>query len=251
VTAALHLHGLVKRFGDVVAVDHLELTVPQGSWFGLVGPNGAGKTTTLSMAVGLLRPDAGSARVLDVDVWERPDEAKALLGVLPSGRSLPARLTGPELLTYLGLLRGLEAEVVGARSAELVGALDLEAARRTLLADCSTGTRRKFGLAAAVLHDPRVLVLDEPFEAVDPVAAASIREILARYVARGGTVVMSSHVMALVQQTCDHVAVVDAGRVVAAGPLDEVRGDRSLEAAFAELVGAGMLPAGTLTWLGG
>jgi ABC-2 type transport system ATP-binding protein len=251
VTAALHLHGLVKRFGDVVAVDHLELTVPQGSWFGLVGPNGAGKTTTLSMAVGLLRPDAGSARVLDVDVWERPDEAKALLGVLPSGRSLPARLTGPELLTYLGLLRGLEAEVVEARSAELVGALDLEAARRTLLADCSTGTRRKFGLAAAVLHDPRVLVLDEPFEAVDPVAAASIREILARYVARGGTVVMSSHVMALVQQTCDHVAVVDAGRVVTAGPLDEVRGDQSLEAAFAELVGAGMLPAGTLTWLGG
>jgi ABC-2 type transport system ATP-binding protein len=251
VTAALELQGLVKRFGDAIAVDHLDLTVPQGSWYGLVGPNGAGKTTSLSMAVGLLRPDSGTARVLDVDVWDRPDEAKALLGVLPSGRSLPARLTGPELLTYLGLLRGLEPDVVEARSAELVRALDLDDARRTLLADCSTGTRRKFGLAAAVLHDPRVLVLDEPFEAVDPVSAASIREILGRYVERGGTVLMSSHVMALVEQTCDHVAVVDAGRVVAAGTLDGVRGAGSLEAAFAELVGVGALPAGTLTWLGG
>jgi ABC-2 type transport system ATP-binding protein len=251
VTAALQLQGLVKRFGDTIAVDHLDLTVPQGSWYGLVGPNGAGKTTTLSMAVGLLRPDAGTAHVLGLDVWDRPDEAKALLGVLPAGRSLPARLTGPELLTYLGLLRGLEPDVVEARSAELVRVLDLEAARRTLLADCSTGTRRKFGLAAAVLHDPRVLVLDEPFEAVDPVSAASIREILGRYVARGGTVLMSSHVMALVEQTCDHVAIVDAGRVVAAGPLDGVRGAQSLEAAFGELVGAGALPAGTLTWLGG
>jgi ABC-2 type transport system ATP-binding protein len=240
----------VKRFGETTAVDQLDLTVPQGSWYGLVGPNGAGKTTSLSMAVGLLRPDAGSARVLGVDVWDEPDDAKALLGVLPAGRSLPARLTGPELLTYLGLLRGLQAEVVQARSDELVRALDLEAARRTLLADCSTGTRRKFGLAAAVLHDPRVLVLDEPFEAVDPVSAASIREILARYVARGGTVLMSSHVMALVEQTCDHVAVVAAGRVVAAGTLDEVRGAQSLEAAFGQLVGVDALPAGTLAWLG-
>jgi ABC-2 type transport system ATP-binding protein len=250
-TAALALTGLVKRFGDTVAVDHLDLTVPPGSWYGLVGPNGAGKTTALSMAVGLLRPDAGDAHVFGVDVWRQPDAAKALLGVLPAGRSLPARLTGPELLTYLGLLRGLDAGVVEERSAELVRVLDLAEARRTLLADCSTGTRRKFALAAAVLHDPRVLVLDEPFEAVDPVSAASIREILHRYVARGGTVLMSSHVMALVEQTCDHVAVVDAGRVVAAGSLDEVRGDTSLDSAFAALVGAGSVPESTLAWLGG
>jgi len=245
---ALALRGLVKRFGDTVAVDRLEMTVPAGSFFGLVGPNGAGKTTALAMAVGLLRPDAGTAVVQGVDVWSAPERAKALLGVLPDGLSLPGRLTGPELLTYLGALRGLPASVVDARVQELLAVLDLRGAQRTLIADYSTGMTKKLGLATALLHGPRVLVLDEPFEAVDPVSAATVRAILAGFVSGGGTVVMSSHVMALVEGLCDRVAVIARGRLLATGPLDEVRGEHDLEAAFIELVGAGA-PVQGLSWL--
>lgn len=247
---ALSLRGLRKRFGATVAVDGVDLDVPEGSWYGIVGPNGAGKTTTLSMAVGLLGPDAGTAHVHGVDVWAEPDRAKALLGILPEGRSLPERLTGAEVLTYLGLLRGLGAPTVSARAAELLAVLDLEPAASVLVADYSTGMRKKLGLAVALLHGPRVLVLDEPFESVDPVAAATVRSLLRRFVERGGSVVMSSHVMALVEQTCDRVAVMAAGRVVVAGAIDEVRGGQPLEEAFADLVGLSALGSDVLSWLG-
>jgi ABC-2 type transport system ATP-binding protein len=248
-TPALHLSGVTRRFGAKVAVDGVDLTVAPRSMFGLVGPNGAGKTTALSMAVGLLRPDAGTARIFGVDVWAEPDAAKALIGVLPDGMALPERLTGPELLTFTGLLRGLDPADVAARSAELLDVLDLADARSTLVIDYSTGMRKKIGLATALLHRPRLLVLDEPFEAVDPVSAAGIRAILRRFVAAGGAVVVSSHVMALVESLCDHLAVMAAGSVVAAGPLDEVRGGGTLEEAFVDLVGG--RPAGRdgLSWL--
>jgi ABC-2 type transport system ATP-binding protein len=245
--AALRLSGLTKAFGDRVAVDAIDLAVPPGAFFGLVGPNGAGKTTLLTMAVGLLRPDAGSAAVLGHDVWADPDRAKALLGVLPSDAPLPGRLTGRELLTYLGLLRGMDAAVVDGRVEELLGALDLRGAGRTLVADYSTGMAKKLGLATALLHGPRVLVLDEPFEAVDPLSAIAVRAILDGFVAAGGTVVMSSHVMALVEQLCDHVAVMAGGRLASEGSLDEVRGGTSLEEAFVGIVGAGA-PAQGLSW---
>ncbi|WP_374205790.1 ABC transporter ATP-binding protein [Crossiella sp. S99.2] len=246
---ALRLSGLCKRFGETIAVDRVDLAVPRGSFFGLVGPNGAGKTTALSMAVGLLRPDAGTARIFGVEVWEDPVRAKALVGVLPDGLSLPERLTGRELLTYMGLLRGIDEVTVAARVAELLGVLELTGAERTLVVDYSAGMRKKIALATALLHGPRLLVLDEPFEAVDPVSASTIRVILQRFVAGGGAVVLSSHVMDLVERLCDHVAVIAGGRVVVAGPLAQVRGEGSLEERFVHLVGGRTGGGEGLSWL--
>jgi ABC-2 type transport system ATP-binding protein len=248
-TPALEMHGLAKRFGETVAADHVELVVPRGSFFGLVGPNGAGKTTALSMAVGLLRPDSGTARVLGFDVWSDPERAKSLIGVLPDALTYPERLTGRELLTYVGLLRGLADDVVDERAIELLEVLGLADARDTLVVDYSTGMRKKIGLAAALLHAPRLLVLDEPFEAVDPVSAATIRTILDRIVAAGGTVIFSSHVMPLVERLCTHVAVIAHGKVLVAGALDAVRDGRTLDDVFVELVGEDVGGADGLAWL--
>jgi ABC-2 type transport system ATP-binding protein len=189
------------------------------------------------MTTGLLRPDAGTAYVLGHDVWADPVRAKRLLGVLPDGVALFDRLTGSELLEYVGRLHGLSAEVARRRGAELLEVLDLGTAGDTLVVDYSAGMTRKVGLACALIHGPRILVLDEPFEAVDPVAATTIRDILTSFAAGGGTVVMSSHVMALVEQMCDQVAVIAQGRVLAAGSLDAVRGGGSLEDRFVALVG--------------
>jgi ABC-2 type transport system ATP-binding protein len=248
-TAALEFDGLFKRFGDHVAVDHIDLIVPAGSFFGLVGPNGAGKTTSLSMAVGLLRPDGGTVRIFGHDVWADPVAAKALIGVLPDSLALPDRLTGREILRYLGLLRGLPRDVVEQRADELLRVLELDGAETTAVVDYSTGMKKKITLATALLHSPRLLLLDEPFEAVDPVSAATIRAILRRFVAGGGSVIFSSHVMALVERLCDHLAVLAAGKVVADGSLDEVRGGLSLEDAFVGIVGARTDGAEGLSWL--
>ncbi len=245
---ALALWGLVKRFGPTLAVAGLDLDIPAGSFYGVVGPNGAGKTTTLSMSTGLLRPDAGTVHVLGVDLWAEPGEAAPLLGVLPDGLRLFDRLTGPELIGYAGLLRGLDRDVVAGRRDDLLAALDLRSAGSTLVADYSAGMTKKVALACALVHAPHLLVLDEPFEAVDPVSATAIRRILRRFVAAGGTVVLSSHVMALVERLCDHVAVVAGGRVVAAGTLDDVRGGQDLEQRFVGLLGGGGAEP-ELTWL--
>ncbi len=247
---AVLARGLWKRFGRTTAAAGVDLYVPAGSFFGLVGPNGAGKTTTLSMLTGLLRPDAGSALVDGVDVWADPLEIKRRIGVLPEGLRLFERLTGSELLTYVGRLRRLPAAEIESRTAELLSVLDLAATGDTLVVDYSTGMRKKIALAAALLHNPRVLFLDEPFEGVDPVSARVIRAVLERYTATGSTVVFSSHVMELVERLCDAVGVISAGRVVASGPLDVVRGDRSLEDVFVELVGAGGPDEKNLSWLG-
>jgi len=241
--------GLSKRFGDTVAADRVDLVVPSGSFYGLVGPNGAGKTTSLSMAVGLLRPDTGTARVLGLDVWSDPERAKALVGVLPDALSYPERLTGRELLTYVGLLRGLARRVVAERTEELLSVLGLAEARDNLVVDYSTGMRKKIGLAAALLHAPRLLVLDEPFEAVDPVSAATIRTILARLVVSGGTVIFSSHVMPLVERLCSHVAVIARGKVLVAGTLAEVRAGRALDDVLVDLLHADIGGAEGLVWL--
>lgn len=246
---ALRLTGLVKRFGPKVAVDDLHLTVRSGCMFGLVGPNGAGKTTTLSMATGLLRPDAGQATVLGRDVWTDPAAAKALLGVLPDGMRLFDRLTGAELLRYVGLLRRVPEADISARSAELLSALGLADDAHTLVVEYSAGMTKKIGLACALIHAPRLLILDEPFESVDPVSGEHIRAILRGYVASGGTVVLSSHVMELVESLCDELAVVAQGRVLAAGTLEEVRQGSSLQQRFLELVGYTAAGEEALAWL--
>jgi ABC-2 type transport system ATP-binding protein len=246
---AMSLRGLVKRFDSTVAVAGVDLDVPAGSFFGLLGPNGAGKTTTLSMAVGLLRPDFGQARILGYDVWADPARAKRLLGVLPDGVRLFDRLSGAELLAYHGLLRGMDPAVVNQRSGELLEVLELGTGNRTLVVDYSAGMKKKIGLACALLHAPRLLVLDEPFEAVDPVSAALIRDILQRYVSGGGTVVFSSHVMEVVERLCSHVAILAGGRIRVRGTLAEVRGDRSLEDVFVQVVGGRTATGSELAWL--
>ncbi|WP_309082108.1 ABC transporter ATP-binding protein [Zhihengliuella sp.] len=246
--AAIAVRGLGKRFGEKVAVNAIDLDVPAGSFYGLVGPNGAGKTTSLSMATGLLRPDAGRVWIHGIDVWERPLEAKRILGVLADGVRLFDRLTGRQLVTYAGRLRGMDPTTVAERTEDLLRVLDLEDAASKLVVDYSAGMTKKIALATSLIHSPRVLVLDEPFEAVDPVSATNIRSILAGYVERGGTVVVSSHVMDLVQRMCSHVAVIAAGNVLAAGTVDEVRDGATLEDRFVDLVG-GRAQGGGLQWL--
>ncbi|HET7397075.1 MAG TPA: ATP-binding cassette domain-containing protein [Intrasporangium sp.] len=245
---AIAIRGLGKRFGDVIAVRSIDLDVPRGSFFGLVGPNGAGKTTTLSMVTGLLRPDVGHAFVLGRDVWADPVGTKKLLGILPDGLRLFDRLTGFQLVTYAGLLRGLPRDLAAERATLLLAALGLSDAAGKLVVDYSAGMTKKVTLACALVHGPRVLVLDEPFEAVDPVSAATIRHILEGVVDTGGTVVLSSHVMDLVERTCSHVAVIADGSVLAAGRTDEVRGGGTLEDRFVELVGGTTVAEG-LAWL--
>ncbi|MBT8225742.1 MAG: ABC transporter ATP-binding protein [Dactylosporangium sp.] len=243
------LRGLTKRFDEKIAVAGIDLDVPSGSFFGLLGPNGAGKTTTLSMTVGLLRPDAGTAHVLGRNVWADPVAAKRLLGALPDSGRMFDRLTGSELLAYIGLLRGMARDVIDLRAAELLDVLGLGDAGHKMVIDYSAGMKKKIGLACALLHSPRLVVLDEPFEGVDPVSAALIRDILQRYVAGGGTVIFSSHVMELVEKLCDHIAILAAGEIRAAGPIETVRGGRVLEDVFVEVVGGRTATGAELSWL--
>ena len=250
---ALELVDLRREFSGKIAVDDLSLRVPYGSFYGIVGPNGAGKTTALSMAVGLLRPSGGRAFVQGIDVWKDPISAKQRLGVLPDGLALPERLTGRELLMYWGGFRRMPREKVAARADELLRLLELEEAEslRTLVGEYSTGMRKKIGLATALLHTPRVLVLDEPYEAVDPVSARVLTRILRRFTDAGGSVMISSHVMAMVEQLCDRVAIITHGKLAAEGTLDEVRGGASLEDRFVELVGAAEVDEEELAWIAG
>jgi ABC-2 type transport system ATP-binding protein len=234
---ALTTRGLRKSFGPKVAVAGVDLDVMPGSFFGIVGPNGAGKTTTLRMATGLLRPDAGNVWVEGLDVWSDPVTAKRIIGVLPEDLALFERLSGRELLMFHGALREMDPRVVVDRSEELLDLLGLSDAGDALVVDYSHGMRKKLVLAAALLHGPRLLFLDEPFEAIDPVSARAIRTLLASFTATGSTIVFSSHVMELVERLCDHVAVLARGTIVWSGPLEELRGQGSLEDAFVELVG--------------
>ena len=245
---AVELRGLTKRFGGSAAVDDLSLVVPHGSFYGLVGPNGAGKTTTLSMITGLLRPDAGTVTVHGTDVWSDPVVAKRKMGVLPDRLRLFDRLTGAQLLYYSGILRGLDKTTVRIRSADLAAAFGLQDSLNRLVTDYSAGMTKKLALAAAMIHSPRLLILDEPFESVDPVSTANVIDILRKYVAAGGTIVISSHTMNLIERVCDSVAVIVNGAVLASGPMAEVTAGKTLEEKFVELAG-GRKAAEGMEWL--
>jgi len=244
----LAVSGLTKRFDDKIAVDGVDLQVRAGSFYGIVGPNGAGKTTTLSMITGLLRPDSGTVTVHGSDVWTDTAVAKRSMGVLPDRLRLFDRLTGAQLLYYAAVLRGLDGETARSRTGDLASAFGLEESLGRLVSDYSAGMTKKIALAAAMIHSPRLLVLDEPFESVDPVSAATVTGILKRYVAAGGTVVLSSHSMDLVERICDNVAVIVRGRLLADGTMDEVRDGRTLEERFVNLAGIGTTSEG-LEWL--
>jgi ABC-2 type transport system ATP-binding protein len=247
---AIAVCGLRKSFGAKQAVAGIDLEIAAGSCAGLVGPNGAGKTTSLSMMTGLLRPDTGRVLISGLDVWADPPAAKAIIGVVPAEARLFDRLSGEELLEYAGRLRGLPAGEARSRAAQLLQVLDLTADAKRLVADYSTGMRKKAALGCALIHNPSVLFLDEPLEGVDPVSADAIRRLLARFAASGSTVLFSSHVMELVEQVCDHVSIIDKGRIVATGTTEQVRGGRSLQQAFIDLVGARADGGEGLSWLG-
>jgi ABC-2 type transport system ATP-binding protein len=247
---ALSLRGLRKAFGDRVAVDGVDLDVPVGSLYGLAGPNGAGKTTLLRMATTLLRPDAGEVVLDGVNVWRSPLEAKRRFGLVPDDPVLLDRLSGRELLEFSGLLRSLPPATIRERSDELLTVLDLDSQADELVADYSHGMVKKIALACALLHSPRVLILDEPFGAIDPVSAHVVEDILRRFTAGGGSVVVSSHVMDSGERLCDRLAIISSGRLVAEGSPAEIASGRRLQDAFVELVGARDLDQSGLEWLG-
>ena len=248
--AAITVRQLRKEFGTKTAVAGIDLEIAAGSFAGLVGPNGAGKTTSLSMMTGLLRPDLGQVVIGGVDVWADPPAAKAIIGVVPAEVRLFERLSGSELLEYAGRLRGIPAAESRSRGAQLLEVLDLTGDAKRLVADYSTGMRKKAALGCALIHNPSVLFLDEPLEGVDPVSADVIRRLLTRFVSSGSTVLFSSHVMELVEQVCDHVSIIDKGRIVATGTTAEVRGGKSLHQAFIDLVGSRANDGEGMSWLG-
>ena len=238
---AIETHALTRRFGAQLAVDGIDLRVPRGSFYGFLGENGAGKSTTISMLTGLLAPTSGSMRVLD---HAPGDEVKRRVGVVPDGLLLFDRLTGREHLIFVARLFGLD-RLEGARRAdELLDAMELSGDSRKLVADFSFGMRKKLALAAALIHGPEMLFLDEPFEGVDAVAKASLTALLAGLVQRRRlTVFITSHVLEVVERLCDHVGVIHRGRLVAQGTLQDVvgavPGAQTLTDAFVALVGEG------------
>jgi ABC-2 type transport system ATP-binding protein len=247
---AIEVRGLRKSFDNKEAVAGIDLDIAAGSLAGLVGPNGAGKTTSLSMMTGLLRPDAGRIVINGLDVWADPSAAKAVIGVVPAEVRLFERLSGAEVLEYAGRLRGLPTAQARSRAAQLLAVLDLAADAKRLVADYSTGMRKKAALGCALIHNPSVLFLDEPLEGVDPISADVIRRLLTRLVASGSTVLFSSHVMELVEQICDHVSVMDKGIILATGTTGEVRDGKTLQQAFIDLVGPRSSGEEGLSWLG-
>jgi ABC-2 type transport system ATP-binding protein len=252
----VEIEDLTRTFGEQVAVDHLTLRVPEGSFYGFLGPNGAGKSTTINILTGLLAPTSGRASVLGYDVVRQDLEVKRRIGVVPDGLSLFDRLTGDEHLRFVGEIQGLTPAVARSRAGELLEAMDLASAGAKPISGYSHGMRKKLALSCALIHDPRVLFLDEPFEGIDAIATSEIRELLQQLVARRKvTVFLTSHVLEVVERLCTHVGIIAGGRLVAEGTLDELRAGpdgstRSLEELFLDKVGAPRGDAGAgLGWL--
>jgi ABC-2 type transport system ATP-binding protein len=252
-TLALETSGLRKVFGDLVAVDSIDLAVPRGSFYGFLGPNGAGKSTTIKCLTGLLLPTAGTCRILDMDPFADPVSVKRQVGVMPEDLALFDRLSGAETLAFVGRVHGLDKASVRARSAELIELMDLKSAAADLVADYSHGMRKKISLAAALLPGPRLLFLDEPFEGIDAIASRQIKDLLTHYVRGGGTVFLTSHVLEIVERLCDHIGIINKGRMVAQGTLAELRSGaatgQSLEELFLTIVGATHANGPALEWL--
>jgi ABC-2 type transport system ATP-binding protein len=215
--------GLTRRFGDLIAVDNVNLRVAPGQFFGFLGPNGAGKSTTIKMLTGLLAPSAGRIEILGLDLEKNPVEVKRQIGVVPEGMALFGRLTGSEFLNFAGRMYGLNRETAAKRSVELLDFMQLADQRKKLVTDYSHGMQKKLAMAAAVIHGPKVLFLDEPFEGVDAIAAGTLKAMLQGMIARGATIFLTSHVLEIVERLCSHVAIIHQGRLVAQGSLEELR----------------------------
>ena len=220
---AIATEKLTRRFGELIAVDGVDLEVESGQFFGFLGPNGAGKSTTIKMLTGLLVPTAGRMSLLGVDFASHPIEVKRQIGVVPEGMGLFERLTGPEYLEFVGRMYGLDRPTTRKRSEELLEFMQLSDRAKTLIADYSHGMQKKLALAAAVIHGPRILFLDEPFEGVDALAAGSLKALLARMTDRGVTIFLTTHVLEIVERLCSHVAIIKKGKLVAQGSIEQLR----------------------------
>ena len=222
-TSAIAAHSLSRQFDTFTAVDHIELSVEAGQFFGFLGPNGAGKSTTIKMLTGLLAPTSGSISILGQDLLSSPVEVKRNIGVVPEGMALFGKLTASEYLHFVGRMYGLDRQTTQQRAAELLEFMGLANERKKLIADYSHGMGKKLALAAAVIHGPKVLFLDEPFEGVDAIAAGTLKSMLQGMIARGATIFLTSHVLEIVERLCSHIAIIDHGHIVANGSLDELR----------------------------
>ena len=248
---AIETLGLTRNFGSLCAVNAIDLRVERGTFYGFLGPNGAGKSTTIKMLTGLLAPTSGTMRILGEDIG-RPDralEVKRRVGVVPENLSLFENLTGREYLTFIGRMYLLPRATVRERTEELLAMMGLADEEKKLALEYSHGMRKKLALAAALLPNPEVLFLDEPFEGVDAVASRVLRDTLKRTVERGATVFLTSHVLEIVEKLCTHVGIIAQGKLVHQGPMAEMRISGSLEEHFLEVVGADQLERQKLSWL--
>ena len=265
--------GLTRRFGELLAVDGIDLQVSPGQFFGFLGPNGAGKSTTIKMLTGLLAPSSGRIEILGIDLTAHPVEVKRQIGVVPEGMALFGRLTGPEFLNFAGRMYGLDRETTAKRAAELLDFMQLADQPKKLVTDYSHGMQKKLAMAAAVIHGPKILFLDEPFEGVDAIAAGTLKAMLQGMIARGATIFLTSHVLEIVERLCSHVAIIHRGKLVAQGSLEELRagveartalgagevaredsalsgGKMTLEEIFLRTVGGSRRAEQELSWLG-
>jgi ABC-2 type transport system ATP-binding protein len=259
---AVETQGLTRTFGDLTAVDCVDLRVETGRLFGFLGPNGAGKSTTIKMLTGLLDKTSGRATVLGYDIDGEPLEVKRRIGIVPEELALFDRLTGPEYLTFVGRMYGVAREAIRRRSAELLAMMELHEEPKKLIIDYSHGMKKKLALAAALIHEPRLLFLDEPFEGIDAIASRQIKELMSTLVDTGVTIFLTSHILEIVEKLCSDIAIIHRGKLVAQGSLDELRRGvavesgreagrkATLEEIFLDLVGVDEGPRPTLSWLG-
>ncbi|HEY1659097.1 MAG TPA: ABC transporter ATP-binding protein [Candidatus Sulfotelmatobacter sp.] len=269
IAPAISTQALTRRFGELVAVENVNLQVTRGQFFGFLGPNGAGKSTTIKMLTGLLAPSSGKIEILDLDMDTHSVEVKRQIGVVPEGMALFGRLTGSEFLNFAGRMYGLDRETAARRATELLDFMQLADQPKKLITDYSHGMQKKLAMAAAVIHGPKVLFLDEPFEGVDAIAAGTLKAMLQGMIARGATIFLTSHVLEIVERLCSHVAIIHQGRLVAQGSLDELRagvqaetpgsisadgalpGEKmTLEEIFLRMVGGSRRTDQELSWLG-
>jgi len=252
---AVETRGLSRTFGSLRAVDGIDLAVPAGSFFGFLGPNGAGKSTTIKCLTGLLRPTGGTCEILGMNPLADPVMVKRHVGVVPEDLALFDRLTGAETLSFVGQVHGIDRTEVRERSLELLTLMDLTSAANDLVADYSHGMRKKIALSAALLPAPRLLFLDEPFEGVDAIASRQIKELLTAFVKGGGTVFLTTHILEIVERLCDHIGIIQKGRLVAQGSMAELRAGgvtgQSLEERFMDIVGHSSSTMPALDWLSG
>jgi ABC-2 type transport system ATP-binding protein len=273
-SAAISTEHLTRTFGQLVAVQDVNLRVAPGQFFGFLGPNGAGKSTTIKMLTGLLAPSAGRIEILGLDLTANPVEVKRQIGVVPEGMALFGRLTGAEYLNFVGRMYGLDRETSAKRTAELLDFMQLASQPKTLVTDYSHGMQKKLALAAAVIHGPKILFLDEPFEGVDAIASGTLKAMLQRMISHGATIFLTSHVLEIIERLCSHVAIIHHGRLVAQGSIEELRagveaqsaapssagetpdlsarpGEKlTLEEIFLRIVGGARLADQELSWLG-